>query len=239
MDDGRLQMTLQSSPFSSIELELFDFDQAEDRVEQRLTGQKVPDALLIDWDPLRVSEIRSICHAFRASGILIAVLGLATPSERVAAISVGADCEHPCPPSLILLRAQIGAHRRIIAESSNTCSTGRPRWATRACFTVGPLAISWNEREARIRDCVLDLKPRQFELLALFSARHRHVLSRERILRDVWDCEFDTGTNVVDVYVHHLRRALGQAGLKSPIKTVRGRGYRLVMDEATWTPPAV
>jgi two-component system response regulator MprA len=60
------------------------------------------------------------------------------------------------------------------------------------------------------------------------------VLSREQILSEVWEYDFDPGSNSVDVYVRYLRRKLDRAGEPSLISTVRGAGYRLEITE----PPA-
>ena len=55
-----------------------------------------------------------------------------------------------------------------------------------------------------------------------------HVLSRTRILNEVWEYGFDAGNNVVDVYVSYLRKKLNIGGLEPLIQTVRGAGYRLI-----------
>ncbi len=54
-----------------------------------------------------------------------------------------------------------------------------------------------------------------------------HVLSRSRILAEVWQYDFDPGSNVVDVYVGYLRRKINLPGLEPMLRTVRGAGYRL------------
>jgi len=64
-------------------------------------------------------------------------------------------------------------------------------------------------------------------LLELFMRSPTHVLTRQRILNQVWEYGFDAGSNVVDVYVGYLRRKLNRAGLEPLLFTVRGAGYRL------------
>ena len=64
--------------------------------------------------------------------------------------------------------------------------------------------------------------------VGLFMRHPTHVLSRPRILSNVWQYETDPGTNVVDVYVGYLRRKVNLSGLDPLIHTVRGTGYRLV-----------
>jgi len=74
----------------------------------------------------------------------------------------------------------------------------------------------------------IDLAPREWALLELFMRHPTHVLSRSRILSQVWEYSFDPGSNVVDVYVGYLRRKLNRTGLQPLIQTVRGAGYRLL-----------
>jgi DNA-binding response OmpR family regulator len=73
----------------------------------------------------------------------------------------------------------------------------------------------------------IELAPREWALLELFMRHPTHVISRARILSDVWEYDYDPGSNVVDVYVGYLRRKLNRADLAPLIHTVRGAGYRL------------
>jgi len=71
------------------------------------------------------------------------------------------------------------------------------------------------------------LTPREFELLEAFMRRPRQVLNRDELLARVWGYDFETDTNVVDVYVLYLRRKLEAAGEPRLVHTVRGAGYAL------------
>ncbi|MEO9180905.1 MAG: response regulator transcription factor [Acidimicrobiales bacterium] len=73
----------------------------------------------------------------------------------------------------------------------------------------------------------IELSQREWALLELFMRHPTHVLSRSRILAEVWEYDFDPGSNVVDVYVGYLRRKVNLPGLEPMVKTVRGAGYRL------------
>ncbi|HEY2959273.1 MAG TPA: response regulator transcription factor [Actinomycetota bacterium] len=73
----------------------------------------------------------------------------------------------------------------------------------------------------------VDLTPREFELLEAFMRRPRQVLGRDELLARVWGYDFETDTNVVDVYVLYLRRKLEAAGERRLLHTVRGAGYAL------------
>jgi two-component system copper resistance phosphate regulon response regulator CusR len=73
----------------------------------------------------------------------------------------------------------------------------------------------------------LDLTPKEFALLALLARRAGEVLSRTRIAEEVWDMNFDGGTNVVDVHVRRLRSKVDDPFDRKLIHTVRGVGYVL------------
>lgn len=97
------------------------------------------------------------------------------------------------------------------------------------------------ERELRVEDLVLDLTARkakrgdkeveltakEFALLEYLMRRSGEVLSREEIAEHVWGQDFDPLTNIVDVYINHLRKKIDQGAPKKLIHTVRGVGYSL------------
>lgn len=88
----------------------------------------------------------------------------------------------------------------------------------------GKLVLDLARRQARIGDLVTDLSDREFRLLHQLVQHQGEVVSRERLLSEVWGYHFDPGSNVVDVCVRRLRKKLGP---DAPIETVRNAGYRL------------
>jgi two-component system copper resistance phosphate regulon response regulator CusR len=91
---------------------------------------------------------------------------------------------------------------------------------------VGGLALDLTRRQARVEDHLTDLSHREFGLLYHLVTHAGEVVSRERLLSEVWGYSFDPGSNVVDVCVRRLRKKLGPG---SPIETVRHAGYRLAL----------
>jgi two-component system, OmpR family, response regulator len=89
----------------------------------------------------------------------------------------------------------------------------------------GLLTLDLARRQARCGDRVCDLADREFRLLHHLLRHVGEVISRERLLADVWGYSFHPGSNVVDVCVRRLRKKLGP---DAPIETVRNAGYRLV-----------
>jgi two-component system response regulator MprA len=84
-----------------------------------------------------------------------------------------------------------------------------------------------SEREARRDGEALDLTAREYDLLELFLRHPRQVLSRERILQDVWGFDYLGDSNLVDVRIKYLRDKLEAGGRPRLIQTVRGAGYAL------------
>ena len=89
---------------------------------------------------------------------------------------------------------------------------------------VEGLVLDLARRQARLGDLVADLSDREFRLLHHLASHHGEVVSRERLLSEVWGFHFDPCSNVVDVCVRRLRKKLGPG---APIQTVRHAGYRL------------
>ncbi len=90
---------------------------------------------------------------------------------------------------------------------------------------VGSLALDVARRQARVGETVADLPDREFRLLHFLMLHVGQVISRQRLLSEVWGFDFDPRSNVVDVCVRRLRRQLGP---DTPIETVRNAGYRAV-----------
>ncbi|KOP68773.1 transcriptional regulator [Bacillus sp. FJAT-18019] len=106
-------------------------------------------------------------------------------------------------------------------------------------FQTGPLE---GEELIRIGDLVIDplghtvfrgemlieLTQREYDLLLFLARRQGQVCTREDILRQVWDYDFHTGTNVVDVYILHLREKIDKGHKQKLLRTIRGTGYKLL-----------
>jgi two-component system copper resistance phosphate regulon response regulator CusR len=89
---------------------------------------------------------------------------------------------------------------------------------------AGALTLDLARRQARLGEVVAELSDREFRLLHHLVRHQGEVISRERLLSDVWGYHFDPRSNVVDVCVRRLRRKLGA---RAPIETVRHGGYRV------------
>jgi two-component system OmpR family response regulator len=76
----------------------------------------------------------------------------------------------------------------------------------------------------------LDLKPREFALLEYLMRNEGRVVTRAMLFESVWDFHFDPKTNVIDVHISRLRKAVDEAGDRPLIHTIRGVGYVLRAD---------
>ena len=99
-------------------------------------------------------------------------------------------------------------------------------------ITIGDLTIDFDSHRFFVDGEELELTPKEFGLLAFLMARPGTACSRDEILDSVWGINFETGTNMVDVYMHFVRRKLESVGKKKVIQTVRGLGYRFDPDTA-------
>jgi two-component system copper resistance phosphate regulon response regulator CusR len=110
----------------------------------------------------------------------------------------------------LLARARVQLRRATGADDGNV-------------LYAGGLALDVTRRQARVGQTVADLPDREFRLLHFLMLHVGEVISRQRLLSEVWGYDFDPGSNVVDVCVRRLRRQLGP---DAPIETVRNAGYR-------------
>ncbi len=137
--------------------------------------------------------------------------------DRVRGLELGADDYLIKPFAFSELLARV----RTILRRGN----GGVRHAT--ALRVGDLEIDVERHKAVRRGRPLDLTPKEFLLLSLLARRAGDVLSRTLIAEQVWDINFDTGTNVVDVHVRRLRSKVDDPFEAKLIHTMRGIGYVL------------
>lgn len=89
-------------------------------------------------------------------------------------------------------------------------------------LSVGEVTLNFYDRTVVFKGKKIELSGREFALLELFMRNPNRVLSREQLLSNVWEMDFDPNSNVVDVYVRYLRQKLDE----NVIQTVRGMGYK-------------
>jgi DNA-binding response OmpR family regulator len=163
-------------------------------------------------------EILSAIRDRQPSTPVILLTARGGVEDRVAGLDAGATDYMVKPFAYAELSARVRAHLRT-AEQGQTPT-----------LTAGDIELNLVTRQAHRAGEPVQLTAKEFDLLAFFMRHSGHVLTRERLLRDVWGYDFHPGTNVVEVYVGYLRRKLRREGLADPIVTVRSVGYRLLTD---------
>lgn len=139
-------------------------------------------------------------------------------SERVEGLNLGADDYMAKPFAMDELIARLNALTR------------RTGIARATILKVGDLTVNLITREVTRGGCAVDLAVREFALLDYLMRSPGRVLTRTQICEHVWDYHFDTGTNVVDVYIQRLRRKIDDGHEIKLLQTVRGVGYSLKSD---------
>ena len=132
---------------------------------------------------------------------------------KLRGFELGASDYIPKPFSLDELLARV----RVQLRASHTIEDEH-------VLRAGQVVLDLARRQARIGVNVTDLSDREFRLLHHLLVHAGEVISRERLLAEVWGYGFDPGSNVVDVCIRRLRQKLGP---EAPIETVRHAGYRL------------
>jgi DNA-binding response OmpR family regulator len=147
--------------------------------------------------------------------------------DRVVGLEVGADDYVTKPFSIRELVARINAQlRRAALARGGARPVANPE--PREVSEVGPLVVDAGRRMATLAGRRLTLKRREFDLLAYLALNAGIVLSRGRLLSEVWADELGEGTRTVDVHVRRLRRHLEvDPALPRLLETVRGVGYVL------------
>jgi DNA-binding response OmpR family regulator len=161
---------------------------------------------------LRGEEVLTRLRALRPSLPVIVLTAKDTVADKVANLEAGADDYVVKPFSFSELLARVRARLR---------ASDQP---TVARLEAGDLSLDLLTRRVAVAGRPVDLSTREFSLAEVLVRHAGQVLSKAQLLDQVWGYDFDGGSNVVEVYVRHLRRKLGP----ERIETVRGAGYRLV-----------
>jgi two-component system response regulator MprA len=218
VDDDR---AVRESLRRSLAFNGYTVDLAQDGQEalEMITSER-PDALVLDVMMPRMDGLQ-VCRHLRSTGDDLPILVLTardSVSERVAGLDAGADDYLPKPFALEELLARMRALLRRTALDDRTES---------ATMTFADLSLDPMTREVTRGERQISLTRTEFSLLEMLIANPRRVLTRSRILEEVWGFDFPTSGNALEVYVGYLRRKTEAEGEPRLIHTVRGVGYVL------------
>ncbi len=143
---------------------------------------------------------------------VIFITGLGAVEDRVKGLRMGADdyLQKPIEAAELLARIETVLRRRRALPTER----------------FGELSIDLARRKVERAGEDIELSPREYDLLLALVEAKGQVVSRTQLLRDVWNLDFDPGTNVIDVHMGRLRRKVDR-NARPLIETVRGQGYRL------------
>ena len=173
-----------------------------------------PDIVLLDLGLPDMDGVEIIRKIRSWSNMPIIVISARTEdSDKIEALDAGADDYLVKPFSFQELEARIKALLR------------RGKESPALQLTCNDLVLDCNTRRAQRGEFTIDLTVKEYRLLEYFMTHQGTVLSRLTLLKDVWDKNFDTNTNVVDVYVNYLRNKIDKDFETKLIHTVVGMGY--------------
>ncbi len=175
------------------------------------------DLSLPDMDGLDVLRAIRADQVHRGLPVLL-VTARNEEIDRVLGLELGADDYISKPFSARELAARL---RAILRRAVPVETPERPPQ-----LSFGPITVDLDMHTARVDGQLLDLTRREFELLAYFLKNPRRVLTREKILQQVWGLEYLGESRTIDAHVRRVRSKLGEAAA-AHIETVVGVGYRL------------
>ena len=176
-----------------------------------------PDLVILDL-MLPKRDGFEVCRELRRRGEtpILMLTARSDDVDSIVGLELGADdyVTKPFNPRALMARV-----KAILRRTDATRRGARP-------WEVGSLRVDARRREAEVAGRRLDLRPREFDLLAALARDPGVVLTRDALLEDVWGTDFPVETRTVDVHVAEVRKQLGSDG--PAIETIRGYGYRLV-----------
>lgn len=194
---------------------------------KQLAMTEKPDVIILDLMLPKLDGIE-ICKILRQNKITVPIMMLTAKSEefdKVLGLELGADdyMTKPFSPREVVARVKALLRR---VDMMNIATDTKEDDSD--IITIGKLKIYLERYEAYLGAELLELTPKEFELLAYLGKNKSRILTRDQLLNVIWNYDFVGDTRIVDVHISHLREKIEQDTKKpSYIKTVRGLGYKL------------
>jgi len=201
-----------------LETQAYAVETAEDgREGERLLSTQRYDLVVLDLNLPHVSglELAARLRRHDAQVPVLMLTALGSTADKLAGFDAGADDYLVKPFEFMELLARVRVLLKRAAPAPEAAPTLR----------LADLELDLGQKVARRAGQVIVLTAREFRLLEYLLRNQNRVVSRVDIAEAVWDINFDTGTNVIDVYVNYLRRKIDEDGLVKLIHTVVGMGY--------------
>ncbi|HEX6466119.1 MAG TPA: response regulator transcription factor [Terriglobales bacterium] len=212
-DDPEISKLIQQG----LTAEHYEVDIANDAEEAQAALKKTEyELILLDLNlPGKdgIGMLKEVRATDRKTPVLV-VTGRSAVESRIECLDAGADDCLVKPFSFGELSARIRALRRRAPQDTETV------------LRYGNVELNRMERKVVREGKVIDLTSREFVLLEYFMRHAGQSLTRSTILKQVWQLDFDPGTNVVEVYIAMLRKKLDEGQSCKLIRTLRGLGYQ-------------
>lgn len=186
-----------------------------------------PDMIILDLMLPKLDGIE-VCKQLRQQKIMTPILMLTAKDDefdKVLGLELGADdyMTKPFSPREVVARVKAIFRRTQISAEAKDAEHDDQEFVK-----IGDLKIYPDHYEAFFAEELLDLTPKEFELLLYLAKQKGRVLTRDQLLSAVWNYDFAGDTRIVDVHISHLREKI-EMNTKKPIyiKTIRGLGYKL------------
>jgi two-component system response regulator PhoP len=166
----------------------------------------------------------AVIKALRGLGRSLPILILTARShwqDKVAGLEAGADDYLTKPFHMEELRARLNALMRRAAGHASPV------------ITVGAFTLDTAAKEVRIADEPVELTAFEYRVLEYLVLNSTRVVSKTELTDHLYEQDFDRDSNVIEVFIGRLRKKLDPDGTKSPIRTVRGQGYRFSLEETS------
>ncbi|MCP3762497.1 response regulator transcription factor [Domibacillus sp. A3M-37] len=221
---------------SIVTLIKYNLEQAGFEVETACDGEEAlkqaeavsPDLIILDW-MLPKFDGMEVCKDLRQRRVTTPILMLTAKDEefdKVLGLELGADDYMTKPFSPRELIARVKAILRRVQQAP--AEPVEEEVDDSELIKVADLKLFPEKYEAYYKENLIDLTPKEFELLLFLAENKTRVLTRDQLLAAVWKYDFVGDTRIVDVHISHLRDKM-EENTKKPqyIKTIRGLGYKL------------
>ena len=192
------------------------YDGAEGKYLAELNAKEY-DAIVLDLNIPKIDGL-TLCKCLRENKIEVPILILTamdSVEDKVRGLDLGADDYMTKPFAFSELRSRLNAIvRRRQADSS-------------PILKVADLELDPAKHEVKRAGKMVSLSPKEFAILEFLMRNHGNVVTRTKLIEHVWDYNFDSLSNVVDVFVAAVRKKIDKSSKKKLIHTIHGVGYKL------------
>lgn len=177
----------------------------------------VYDAIILDINLPKMDGI-SLCKTVRKKHVdtpIIMLTARTDTEDKIIGLDSGADDYLGKPFELKELSARL---RALIRRNYNKTSN---------IVKIGDLLINSEGKTVKVKDVLIELTAREYDILELLGYSYPNIVSAEKIIEHVWDSDTNEFSNVIRVHIANLRRKLKRQNGEELIETIKGRGYKI------------